>query len=202
MTDLDGMSLNTLVSGINTNDTMAAFGPRVEDQTGGSEPPHPEASTQKQPPSRRRRKESTKAIPEKFRASKRSQNLAKNRQAAHRYRLRQKESIKKLERKHLVELEKRRARRLLLRSLQMEMLHLRDELIQQSACNCLYFKGYRDFQTASLISHTALPLSPCASSDDDDEIKGWDDSLDMAGSNAATQCRRQNRYTCSSEDMD
>ena len=70
--------------------------------------------------------------------SKRSQILAKNRHAADRYRLRQKDYVKNLERRSRTELEKRMALAKLVESLKQEVQQLKNVLTMQSACNCSY----------------------------------------------------------------
>lgn len=84
--------------------------------------------------------------------SKRLKVLAKNREAANRYRLRQKDYVKNLERRCQREAEKRRLQNSLLQSLQQEVAHLQQELFKQSSCQCRYIRAFMQskIQTASL----------------------------------------------------
>jgi len=78
---------------------------------------------------------------DQFSESKRSQMLAKNRQAANRYRLRQNEYVKSLERRSRSETVKKEAHRAMLRSLQMQVSCLKIELIKHINCDCKYIRN-------------------------------------------------------------
>jgi hypothetical protein len=72
----------------------------------------------------------------------RSKALAKNRMAANRYRLRQKEYVENLEQRCKEEIEQRHIKSSLVKSLQQEIIRLNDEIIRQSSqCNCIRTRG-------------------------------------------------------------
>jgi len=101
--------------------------------------------------------------------SKRIKVLAKNREAANRYRLRQKDYVKNLERRCQREAEKRRLQNSLIQSLQHEVAHLQQELFKQSSCQCRYIRAFMQSksQTASLPGQQALEMSTGTGSDED-----------------------------------
>ena len=92
-------------------------------------------------PGRGRRRKSYKIENADPPASKQKQILAKNRQAANRYRLRQKDYVKNLERRCRTELDERRAKLLLVRSLEYQVSQLKNLLISQSSCNCAFMQS-------------------------------------------------------------
>lgn len=75
----------------------------------------------------------------------RAKVLAKNRMAANRYRLRQKEYIKNLEQRCKEEVEQTHIKSSIVKSLQQEIVRLKEELIRQSSlCNCMHIRGRSD----------------------------------------------------------
>ena len=100
----------------------------------------------------------------------RSNALAKNRKAANKYRLRQKDYIENIRRRCQTEAEQRRIQSSLVRSLQDEISFLKDEVLKQSGCSCKYINNQlhiRDHLYSLAYSpnwHTAVPLSPAMSS--------------------------------------
>ena len=97
---------------------------------------------------RGRRKKAMNANADDLTVSNRLQVLTKNREAANRYRLRQKDYVKNLERRCRNEREKRRALVTLVRSLEHEVLHLKNALVKQSTCNCSYIQDCTYWQAA------------------------------------------------------
>jgi len=71
-------------------------------------------------------------------SSKRAEALAKNRQAANRYRVRQKEYVKNLEQRCRTELEKQRVQAAMIIRLRSEVSNLKDELLRVGLCGCLF----------------------------------------------------------------
>jgi hypothetical protein len=73
--------------------------------------------------------------------------LAKNRMAANRYRLRQKEYVKNLEQQCKKEVEQRRVKNSLVKSLQQEILRLKEEIVRRSdLCDCMHLRGQLDIR--------------------------------------------------------
>src|SRR5271170_233274 len=71
----------------------------------------------------------------------RTKVLAKNRMAANRYRLRQKEYVKNLEQRCQKEVEQTHIKSSIVRSLQQEIVRLKEEVIRQSSlCNCMHVR--------------------------------------------------------------
>ena len=103
-----------------------------------------ENSMHLQPASRKGRKSATRgtlsASADSNNDLKRSKVLAKNRQAANRYRMRQKDYVKNLERRCHREVEKRRFQTKQVQLLQLELADLENELMRQGACNCNYIR--------------------------------------------------------------
>jgi hypothetical protein len=77
----------------------------------------------------------------------RAKVLAKNRMAANRYRLRQKEYVKNLEQRCKKEVEQTHIKSSIVKSLQQEIVRLKEELIRQSSlCNCMHVRGRSDIR--------------------------------------------------------
>ena len=118
-------------------------------------------------PGRGKRRKSYKIEDDDPPTSKRKQILAKNRQAANRYRLRQKDYVKTLERRCRAELEERRAKVSLVKSLEYEVSQLKIMLISQGSCNCAFMQSCMYPQESIFRPQSAFQLPSAPPSDEE-----------------------------------
>jgi hypothetical protein len=149
--DMTGIALSLLSNAVEPSPTLSptAFHADPVDVGRSNAPWSPGDFQNRDPESSASRKSRRKrfrapyiktSVPEA--AKQRSKVLAKNRVAANRYRLRQKEYVENLERRCRKEIEQRHIQSSLVTSLQQEISHLNEEIVMQSSlCNCMHIRG-------------------------------------------------------------